>query len=218
MNVLFNVTDLSNVGYTPFDLIYAGFELNEIFTITGTTEQLKLIKSYGYSLSELKNLNVYSVQQFYDAGFTIDELKNTGYTAFELRHIYTISELKTAGYLFNDLSNNGYSINDYLDVNFTLRDLRSIGYTIQQINNVNNNYTLLDYTFNSYTLTDVSNAYFTDTFNDMYLLLNDYSVDQLKSNYIFAYNFITIGYGIDFIISLNYNFKDLRSAGYHWNE
>ena len=211
-DISFSRTELFNVGYGIPDLIYAGFPINQIFDICGQdTNQLNVIKSNGYSLTEVKNLNAYSIQQIIDVSFTISNFYGANYSAYELRNFFTIGQLKNIGYLINDLSNNGYSINQFIDASFTLQNVRSIGYTIEQIKNQFSKFTVLDYTYNGYTLTDVSNAYSSMT---LYSLLKDYSVTQLKSNSIFAYNFKNIGYDISNILTFKYDFTDLRSAGF----
>jgi hypothetical protein len=214
-NLNVTLTDLSNIGYKIEDLIYAGFSINELFNIDGTTEQLLFIKSYNYGLNELKALNVYTLQQFYDVGYDSYDLKNAGYDAYELKSFFSITELKyDAAFLIYDLSLNGYSINDYIDTGFSISDLKNIGYTINEIKDICGNYTVLNYVVNGYTLTDISNAYS----NNLYSLFKDDSVDTLKNNGIFAYDFVEIGYDISSILQFNYNITDLKNAGFTINQ
>ena len=137
--------------------------------------------SKGYKNKEINNLlnkkytNI-SIAEAKISGITLLQLKQAGFTLSELKDIYTISELKNAGFSALELKKNGFSIEKLKKVGFTATQLKNVGFTASNLSNAD--FTLKQIINSGYNQKDVKNfnsselkKYF-DSYQEELLLIN----------------------------------------------
>jgi hypothetical protein len=195
----YSLIDLRIVGYSLFDLLESNYTLLDY-------------KSANYTIAELDTLQIYTLFDYKTIGYTLADFTNSGYKPIELTSLeYTALDYKNADYYGEDL-NEVFPIVDLMRADYPLSYLRKEGYTINEINETANSYTIFDYIRAGYSLTNLSDAGYSPT------EFQEYDVDDLKSNNVFAIDFKNIGYDANFIFNLGYSLSELRDAAFSISE
>ena len=126
----------------------------QIFTVSEmksqglTLRQLKEIA--GYSTKELREAGFESVSDLKNAGCTVAELIEAGFTASDIKKAgcdrtagfqisdiikegFTVSELKEAGCTAAELKDAGFTISDLKGISFTVTELKDAGFSVPEL-------------------------------------------------------------------------------------
>jgi len=152
--------------------------------------------------------------------FTIYDLRVAGYTASELQTLgvsdiailgagYSATDLKTAGYSISDLREALYSDSDILGAGYTALDLKNAGYTATQL--LNAGYSISDLREALYSDSDILGAGYTalDLKNAGYTALD------LKNAGYTATQLLNAGYSASAILGAGYSATELAAAGFY---
>jgi len=115
-----SLLELKLAGQTASDLFYRGYSAHSLREVGFPLAELL---EAGFDVSDVKHAG-YNVNELRSAGCTAGDLHWAGYTASELRGLYSIFDLKVAGYVAADLLRAGYRVSDLMGAGFTITDLR----------------------------------------------------------------------------------------------
>ena len=191
----------------------------------------------GYAIVDI--LQYYSAQQVATAGYTAVDLLNAGFSATNIRlyGIYTVAELKDAGYSASDLCTGGYSIaqlkdalysdNDILHAGYIVTDLRNAGYTDAQIlaanipaNKLSAYYSIAQLKAAGYSDYDILHAGYSSNslrsagYTAYVLRQNSYSIAQLKAAGYSPGEITGAGYTATQLQVEGYSIPSLKTSGY----
>ena len=150
--------DLKTGGLTPQQFLQSGFTLPQLREEAGFDfEQLhrdgltlRQILGCGFKVQEMRartkqcNLHIYGIygtymskftaQAFLDAGVTLHELREAGFTPGELRADgLTAQQCLDAGFATRELNSAGFSLKQIMCAGVTLEDLLGSGYTAVEL-------------------------------------------------------------------------------------
>jgi ribosomal protein L13E len=131
---------------------------------------------------------------------------NGKYLVFDIKHIFTASELKTAGYTAAELKNAGYTLAELKSAGYTLAELKSAGYTAPELKSAG--YTLAELKTEGFTATELRSAAFTAT-----ELKPLYTLDQLKTGGFTAIELKPL-YTLDQLKAEGFTATELKTAGF----
>ena len=99
-----SILDLRNLGYSANDMKNLGYPMYEI--ITAYNSDISGLLSLGYTFTDFKDY-YFSKQQYVNNNITLQQLYDAS---------YSIYDLKSSGYSFIDISNLNYSAFDYIHI------------------------------------------------------------------------------------------------------
>lgn len=225
-----DVAFLKTKMYTIRKLILIGFSALEIRNNFTLDEIINAIENMhkDISLSELKKLGFILNElikwrkpcDFKINGYTLQELKNVGFTALYLRLCYDIKDFIKVGYTINDL------------LIFSYDDLLSNGFTAQQIlDAITIEYNNDKYNYNNirsvlyFRMKGISAAklkekgfniiYFKEAgFNVQQLISDGFSLTELKTGGFTASELKSYEYGVAELKNAGFGVKELKKAGF----
>jgi hypothetical protein len=136
----FTISQFVTTGYSVSQLLAGGYSMNQI--IASEYPVNNLLTTDGYQLSDLSNViftksiltqsNI-TVNQLFDAGFSITQLVTNGFYVSDLSScVFTKPQWQSAGYVPLQLFDAGFSISTFFTDGFQLSDLSSCPFTKEQ--------------------------------------------------------------------------------------
>ena len=242
----YNAIELNNVGFTLDNFKGARFvpeKIKEVFTLkqlkdAGFSVKYLANDKVGFSLQELSAKINISVPQTSDnriftapdlvkAGFSLRQLKETGFTAEELRPVFTLKLLNEAGFNAQDLKDAGFSLKELKDAGFNAQDLKDAGFSLKELKDAG--FSLQELSAKIYTsgpqASNVSDKrIFTakelkDEFNAKDLKDAGFTASELKDAYEFKlYQLKNAGFTAKELKDAGYSIMNLKDARYTTQE
>jgi hypothetical protein len=125
----FNIIPIQTIidnNYTLTDLLYNGFSVLEL------KPNFPLIDFYNIYISQSLDKQMIDMFSFYYASYTVEELKNVGFTGTQLYPVFTITRLRLGGFTVTDLYPD-FTIQQLKDGRFPVSQFKTAGLPATQL-------------------------------------------------------------------------------------
>ena len=219
------------IGYTFDEIRNSGISLNEMKKLEPDAKEYKEAK---YSCKEVINIEKYSWDIIFKAGYTLAEAEAAGYMfgwlhrannygiscsqALEMTNqIISCKDFRLAGYSCSDLKTANYSLNCIKDAGYSLLEMKDGGFSCTEFKDAG--YSLMDILYAEYSMQEIKEAgYSLEKIREAGYALEKireaYTIDEIKE---FKYTLEEIkgaGYTLDEIKNEGYNLQKIKEAGY----